>query len=91
MTAIRLALVTAPMAKFDEPPRLNTSAMSGGWKPKISPTPTLLESTAASTTLRDAVGALKSGAGVAPTAPQSCGLDGGAAFGGVGIGTFSEL
>ena len=60
MTATKLAAVTAPIAKLEEPVRLNTNAISGGWKPKIKPTPRLLENTAG-IKRRDGGAAVKSG------------------------------
>lgn len=46
ITATRLAAVTAPMAKLEVSERLKMKAIKGGWKPKINPTPRLLEKTA---------------------------------------------
>ena len=54
MTAIRLADVTAPIARAELPTRLKAIAMSGGWKPKINPTPRLEERIAASVRRREA-------------------------------------
>src|SRR5271169_2111330 len=39
ITAIKLEAVTAPMSKLEWPERLRANAISGGWKPKIMPTP----------------------------------------------------
>ena len=54
ITAIRLEAMTAPIAKLEKPERLIVSAISGGWKPKINPTPRLEENTAARARCREA-------------------------------------
>jgi hypothetical protein len=60
ITAIKLAAVTAPMAKLEEPDRLKVNAINGGWKPNIKPTPRLLENTAPRTRRRETGVALNS-------------------------------
>src|SRR5450631_3043622 len=55
ITAIRLEAITAPIAKLEKPERLMVSAISGGWKPKINPTPRLEENTAARVRCREAL------------------------------------
>ena len=70
MTATKLTAVTAPIAKLEEPVRLNANAINGGWKPNIRPTPRLLENTAPSIKRRDAGAAVKSRARKAAGAPR---------------------
>ena len=53
ITATRLTALTAPTTKFEWPARLNTTAISGDSKPKIRPTPRLVENTAASSSTRE--------------------------------------
>ena len=47
VTAARLTAMSAPISTVEWPERFKTIAISGGSKPKINPTPRLVENTAA--------------------------------------------
>jgi hypothetical protein len=53
LTATRLTAMTAPTTKLELPERFKTIAIKGGSKPKIKPTPRLVENTAPNTQFMD--------------------------------------